>query len=153
MLRANLSSVLPPKFRGKPLHSADTGTRFPTLIRTGDCLVIPIPLPCNAGKTLEPTCASAGMPPTDLCRFLHPAVCRSVHCSKATSTIPSRRLSPAISSLCIRKLCTPPCHCISLNNYHYYIHIFYYCQSIYCRFIKFPLLFPLWQPPAPTGFF
>lgn len=44
MLRANVSSVLPPKFRDSSLHSAGTGM-----------FLHPIPFPSNAGITLEPT--------------------------------------------------------------------------------------------------
>ena len=56
------------------------------------------------------------MPIDGLISFADEAYCMkihgSVHCSRATSTVQSRRFSPAIFSLCIRRLCTTPCHCI-----------------------------------------
>lgn len=91
MLRANSSSVLPPKFEE-------------VLLRT---------LPVRAVRyryRLPVTWDHVGVYLTHLTLS---SFCRSVHCSKATSTIPSRRFPPSISSLRIRKLCTPPCRCIS----------------------------------------
>ena len=55
MLRANLSSVLPPVFRELSLHSAGTGLIRLHLPQAGHIPFCPIPLPCNAGKTLKPT--------------------------------------------------------------------------------------------------
>ena len=78
------------------LHSAGTGIhdqyryRFPV---TWDHVEAYLALPICAGYFRRLRC--------------------SVHCSKATSTIPSRRFAPSISSLGISKLCTPPCRCIS----------------------------------------
>ena len=92
-LRANITSVLPPKF----IES------FYALCRYGNPSSVPIPLPCNVGNTLEPT-------------GRHGFRLRSVHCSRATSINPSRRLAPYVSSLRIRNLCTPPCHSICLIN-------------------------------------
>ena len=50
MLRANLSSVLPPVFREISLHSAGTGLILLRLPQAGRILLCPIPLPCNAGN-------------------------------------------------------------------------------------------------------
>jgi len=83
MLRANFTSVLPPKFR-----------EISALCRYGTSVRYRLPV---TRETLKPTCIRR------MC---------SVHCSRATSIISSQRLAPAAFSLGIRRLCTPPCHCI-----------------------------------------
>lgn len=88
MLRANNMSVVPPKFRRD----------FCTLYNTGKPFRLPISLSLitveiSVGVYLESE--SAGQTPA--------AVLRSIQSSKATSMFPSRRFSPAISSLFIRK--------------------------------------------------
>ena len=107
MLRANLY----------PCYHLNSKKNFFTLCQYGN---LPILSPCNVGDTLKPTQSPDILHPFHTVFILRTRfrnLCRrslllSVHCSRATSATSSRRFPPAIFSLGIRMLHTPPCHCI-----------------------------------------
>ena len=111
MLRANLY----------PCYHLNSKKNFFTLCQYGN---LPILSPCNVGDTLKPTQSPDSLHPFHpvlILRTRFRTLCRrslllSVHCSRATSATSSRRFPPAIFSLGIRTLHTPPCHCIYLSN-------------------------------------